>query len=201
MITTQLESNEDWDHLDRTTRLVKRLAAEQPDTITPQLIDALITRISHKHAPVVQNTVEALEIIYEAQGLPVDELDTLFLEALFDPLNSAGRPIVLDQLFEIALDDPVRADFIQTRLLSESNSREPIVRLWANRELQLLELVNLAHAAAADPGQQEEAKEKLEQYAAFMFFQEEMRVAGKALRWLEMQRYPFAHYAATVGQD
>ena len=94
---------------------------------------------------------------------------------------------MMNRLYENALNDPARYEFIKDRLAEEVDSHKPITRIWTNKTLHLLQLIDLSHEIAEEEEPPEEEVKELLIFTSFKYFNEYVWAAQKSIEWLEEQ--------------
>ena len=162
--------------------VVGKLMANNPSYASEEVIQSLRKQL--ENSATHSDAVLVLAHAYAHQDSP------FLLEKLTDPRNTLERPVAARALFFKALQQPNQDADIGEELLKLSKSQEPLVRIWANKTLAMLDLATQAHAAAELEGEQrEEVDNRLRNFRELDFFGEDFTwAANEALYWLEKRK-------------
>jgi HEAT repeat protein len=176
------------------TRAFIRAVEVNPALATNELTEALQALLQAPEGDIRSSATALLGQIYANQVLQGGADDPLF-DRLGDRLNRLERTIAARALFLIVLNDTgdlAHSHAIRARLGSLADSPEPIIHIWANRTLKLLELADLARSASTLEAIQRTPIQSLLQISSSSyyskFFGEDFNwAAERATSWLRQQ--------------
>gem|GEM_PF-1643685 len=139
-----------------------------------------------------------VDVLTESYGIHSDlfPLDQLITELTNSESRDASailkRPIMARALFVRALRDPDQVTLIRQTLDSEryTRSQQPMVRLWSNQVLVILDLADLVHDQSQTREQRAQLRQSLQNYRSSQFFGPNYQWAiQRANTWIDRQ-YP-----------
>jgi hypothetical protein len=172
-------------------------AATNPRANAVEVVAALLPLLEDSNAYMRDNAATAITQAYTTWGsTTAEDARIRIFETLTDSHNPQMRPIAARALFLIALRYQKQEQHIHVELDTDTyaRSREPIARLWSNKVLTMLEIVDLVHPAQPlTPEQRKKMLDTLELYGSrelgsTHFFGEDFTWAAKqASDWLKQQ--------------